>query len=115
MRERVLGALALALLTASPVLAQRTTGSIVGTVRDESGGVLPSVNVSVSGPMIVGAQTATTNQDGFYRISNLPPGPYDVSFSLSGFRPTTTKALRVGVGAVIEENANLSVSQLTEE
>jgi outer membrane receptor protein involved in Fe transport len=115
MRDRVLGALALALLAASPVLAQRTTGSIVGTVRDESGGVLPSVTVTVSGPMIVGTQSTTTNQDGFYRIGNLPPGPYDVSYSLAGFRTTTTKALRVGVGAVIEENASLSVSQVAEE
>jgi outer membrane receptor protein involved in Fe transport len=115
MRHRVLAASALVLLASSPVLAQRTTGSVVGTVHDESGAVLPGVNVSLVGPMIVGTQTTTTNQDGFYRLSNLPPGPYDLTFALSGFRTVTNKGLRVGVGAAVEENARLAVSQIAEE
>src|SRR5687768_3249099 len=115
MRNRVLGAMALALLASPSLFAQRTTGSIVGTVRDESGGVLPSVAVSLVGPTIVGTQTTTTNEDGFYRLLNLPPGAYDLTFTLSGFRTLTNKGLRVGVGATVEENANLAVSQLAEE
>ena len=115
MRNRVLGAMALALLAVTPLFAQRTTGSIVGTVRDESGGVLPSVAVSLVGPTIVGTQTTTTNEDGFYRLQNLPPGAYDLTFTLSGFRTVTNKGLRVGVGATVEENASLAVSQLAEE
>jgi outer membrane receptor protein involved in Fe transport len=107
--------MALALLASPPLFAQRTTGSIVGTVRDESGGVLPSVAVSLVGPTIVGTQTTTTNEDGFYRLLNLPPGAYDLTFTLSGFRTVTNKGLRVGVGATVEENANLAVSQLAEE
>jgi outer membrane receptor protein involved in Fe transport len=115
MRHRVLAAAALAVLAATPLFAQRTTGSIVGTIRDESGGVLQDVSVSVVGPNIVGAQTATTNDEGYYRITNLPPGAYDVTFSRSGFRTVTRKALRVGVGATVEESPSLAVSQLTEE
>ena len=56
------------------LLAQRTTGSVSGTVRDASGAILPGVTVSISGPNIVGAQTATTNEQGFYRVLGLPPG-----------------------------------------
>ena len=115
MKHRVLGALSMALLASTSLFAQRTTGSIVGTVKDESGGVLPSVSVSLVGPTIVGTQTATTNQDGFYRMANLPPGAYDLTYTLSGFRTVTRKGLRVGVGAAVEENASLSVSQLAEE
>ncbi len=65
-RATMLAAMALAL--ASSALAQRTTGGISGTVKDASGAVLPGVTVSVSGPNIVGTQTALTNEQGFYRF-----------------------------------------------
>jgi outer membrane receptor protein involved in Fe transport len=105
---------ALALVLATPALAQRTTGGISGTVRDATGGVLPGVTVSVSGPNIVGTQTAATNEQGFYRFINLPPGEYQLVFSLTGFKTVTRRGLRVTVGGTIEENGALEVSQLQE-
>ena len=66
LRATMLAALVLAL--AASALAQRTTGAISGTVKDASGAVLPGVTVSVSGPNIVGTQTAVTNEQGFYRF-----------------------------------------------
>ena len=45
---------------AGQVFAQRTTGSIVGTVTDESGAILPGVTVTLRGAAVVGAQTSTT-------------------------------------------------------
>jgi len=112
--------LAVAILTAvlgwtSPVFAQRTTGAISGTVKDSSGAVLPGVTVEVSGPNIVGIQSATTNEHGFYRILNLPPGEYQLTFQLQGFKSLTRRALRVGVGATIEEDTTLEVGALTEQ
>jgi hypothetical protein len=95
--------------------AQRTTGTISGVVKDSSGAVLPGVTVTVAGERIVGTQTAVANEQGFFRISNLPPGEYDLSFSLSGFRTVHRQGLRVGVGAQVEENASLEVSQVQEE
>jgi outer membrane receptor protein involved in Fe transport len=115
MRHRIPVAGALFLLLAAPLLAQRTTGSIVGTVRDASGGALPGVMVSVTGATIVGTQTTTSNADGFYRFTNLPPGAYDVSYALGGFRTAARKGLRVSVGLTAEENAVLEVSQREEE
>ena len=79
-------ALSLVFLSAVPALAQRTTGALVGTVQDESGSVLPGVTVSIKGPTVVGTQTATTNERGFYRFAALPPGTYSVSFTMQGFR-----------------------------
>ena len=108
----ILAALVLALAT--PALAQRTTGGISGTVKDASGAVLPGVTVSVSGPNIVGTQTAVTNEQGFYRFINLPPGDYQLAFSLTGFRTVTRRGLRVAVGGTIEENPALEVRQLQE-
>ena len=83
-------------------------------MRDATGGILSGVTVSVSGPNIVGSQTATTNEQGFYRITNLPPGEYQLVFSLAGFKTVTRRGLRVTVGTTIEENGALEVGQLQE-
>ena len=111
--RRTLAACAL-LLLAAPAWAQRTTGGVSGTVKDTSGAVLPGVTVAVSGPNIVGTQTSVTNGEGFYRFLNLPPGEYQVSFTMSGFKTVTSRGVRVAVGSNIEENASLDVSQLQE-
>jgi outer membrane receptor protein involved in Fe transport len=105
---------AMVLAVATPALAQRTTGGISGTVKDASGAVLPGVTVSVSGPNIVGTQTATTNEHGFYRVINLPPGDYQVVVSFTGFRTVTLRGLRVPVGGTIEGSVSLEVRQLQE-
>ncbi|HXU82219.1 MAG TPA: carboxypeptidase regulatory-like domain-containing protein, partial [Polyangia bacterium] len=115
MRKTLLAVLGVTLLGAMPLYAQRTTGGIVGTVRDASGAVLPGVAVSLTGATVVGTQTATTNEEGFYRITNLPPGTYDLSYTLAGFRTVARKGLRVNVGLTLEENASLEVSQREEQ
>src|SRR5262245_40201704 len=113
MRRLIVATGFIALLTL-PALAQRTTGTISGTVKDATGAVMPGVGVSVSGPNIVGAQTTTTNEQGFYRVLNLPPGDYEVVFSLGGFKTVTQRGLRVGLGSTLEVDASLEVSQLQE-
>jgi outer membrane receptor protein involved in Fe transport len=112
--RRMLAACALLLLVAAPARAQRTTGGIVGVVKDATGAVLPGVSVSVEGPNIVGSQTTTTNEQGYYRFINLPPGDYDLSYAMSSFRSVRHRGLRIGLGTTIEENATLEVSQLEE-
>jgi outer membrane receptor protein involved in Fe transport len=97
-----------------PLFAQRTTGGISGTIRDASGSVLPGVAVAVSGPNVVGDQTTTTNEHGFYRILTLPPGEYQVVFTMAGFKTTTHRGVRVGLGANVEQNASLEISQVQE-
>ena len=78
--------------------AQRTTGDLLGVVRDSSGAILPGVSVSVTGPNIPRAQTAVTSENGSYRIGNLPPGTYTLTFELSGFKTVVLQGLRVNVG-----------------
>ncbi|HEY6555228.1 MAG TPA: TonB-dependent receptor, partial [Vicinamibacteria bacterium] len=108
---RKLAATGLVLILGAPVYAQRTTGTIAGVLKDGSGAVLPGVTVSVTGPNIVGTQTAVTNEVGSYRVHNLPPGEYQVSFSLTGFKTINRRAVRVSLGHQAEENASLEVSQ----
>src|SRR5262245_55444372 len=112
--RRLLVAFALLWFAALPAWAQRTTGGISGTVKDSSGAVLPGVTVSVSGPNIVGTQTAVSNEQGFYRFINLPPGDYRLSFTLGGFKTLNRRNLRVTVGGMIAEDASLEMSQLQE-
>ncbi|HUG52139.1 MAG TPA: TonB-dependent receptor [Vicinamibacteria bacterium] len=107
--------LAFALAASPPAFAQRTTGSIVGTVTDESGGVLPSVTVSVRGPAIVGTQTAQTSDSGFYRFAALPPGTYALSFALSGFATVNRPEVRVLLGGTVDQDVSLKVTQRAEE
>jgi hypothetical protein len=77
----VVGALAL-IAFASAAHAQ----SIAGTVRDESGAVLPGVTVEAASPALIEkTRTAVTDSSGQYRIVSLSPGLYTVTFSLPGF------------------------------
>ena len=111
---RKLAATGLLLFLAAPLWAQRTTGGISGVVKDPSGAVLPGATVTATGPNIVGAQTAVANELGLYRLVNLPPGEYQVSYTLTGFKTVNRKGVRVGLGQQLEENASLEVSQLQE-
>ena len=69
------------------------TGAIVGRVSDVSGGALPGVTVTVTGPG--GAQKAFTKADGTYRITDLEPGTYRLEATLSGFRPAKADSILV--------------------
>jgi Carboxypeptidase regulatory-like domain len=68
-------AVALLLLTcaAAETLAQVTEGSIRGYLRDEQGAVLPGVIVTATSPTVGGTYTAVTDDEGLYRLLNLPP------------------------------------------
>ena len=76
-------ALLVVLLLPAPVFAQ---ASLTGTVRDGSGGVLPGVTVEASSPALIQkTRTAVTDGSGQYRIVDLVPGTYSMTFTLPGF------------------------------
>jgi hypothetical protein len=112
-RGRATLVFALLILTTS-VHAQRTTGDLLGVVKDSSGAVLPGVTVSVTGPNIPRAQTTITTENGSYRVTNLPPGTYTVTFELTGFRTIALQGLRVNVGGTLEQNVGLEIGTLAE-
>jgi hypothetical protein len=89
--------------------------SIVGTARDESGGVLPGVTVEVSSPALIeGTRAATTDDQGRYRIEALRPGPYKVTFSLVGFGTLVRSGIDVPSDTVVTINGDLKVGTLEE-
>ena len=117
MRRALVGLYCLVTLftTAGVALAQRTTGSIIGRVTDDSGAVLPGVTVTIKGETIVGTQTSVSNEQGLYRFAALPPGSYTLTFTMNGFTTLNRPGLKVQVGGTAEENAALKVGAMAEE
>ena len=70
----------------SVAFAQEQTVSIQGVVKDASGAVLPGATVEARNPL-AGTNTAVTNADGVYRFPALPPGKYEITSTLQGFKP----------------------------
>jgi hypothetical protein len=101
-------------LLSTHAYAQRTTGDMLGVVKDSSGAVLPGVTISVSGPNIPRAQTTVTSENGSYRIPNLPPGIYSLTFELPGFRTVVLQGLQVNLGATVEQNIGLEIARVAE-
>jgi outer membrane receptor for ferrienterochelin and colicin len=86
MRRNPLATLsALLLFSLATAALSQTTGSIIGTVSDDSGAPLPGATVEARGPSLQGTKTAVTGADGSYRLSLLPPGSYTVAASLPQF------------------------------
>src|SRR5260221_10361457 len=91
--------LMLLVLSASPMLAQIQTGSILVKVVDEQGGVTPGVNITISSPMLVsGTMTGVTETGGVYRFPSLIPGVYSVKFEIQGFQTLVRDGVVVSVG-----------------
>jgi hypothetical protein len=63
-----------------------TSGTINGSIADESGAVLPGVTVTVSGSAQMGTRSMTSDDRGLYRFPNLPPGDYRLMYELPGFQ-----------------------------
>ena len=81
--------LALLCAYAVPALAQIQGGSITGVIKDEQGGVLPGVTVTVQG--VDATQTFVTETTGEFRFLNLAPGPYKVTATLRVSRPSSAR------------------------
>ena len=90
-------------------LSARAQSTIAGVVRDATGAVLPGVTVEASSPVLIEkARTAETDGTGQYRLVELTPGTYVLSFTLSGFATVRREAVEVsGGGAVISINVEI--------
>jgi carboxypeptidase family protein/TonB-dependent receptor-like protein len=107
----VVACLVAVLAASGTAFAQRTTGTIVGTVTDDTGAVLPGVNVVLRGEAIMGTQDNVTNTEGFYRFAALPPGTYTLTFTMANFSTLNREGVRVNVGSTVEENVSLKLGQ----
>src|SRR4051812_20483605 len=90
-------------------------GTVAGSVKDASGAVLPGVTVEVSSPALIErSRTATTDSTGLYRIVNLPPGIYEVTFTLPGFNTVKREQVQVQAGFTASIDAEMKVGAVQE-
>src|SRR5213075_2287303 len=103
------------LLICAIASAQSSNGSIVGVVKDASGAILPGVTVEAASPVLIErARAAVTDGQGLYRIVDLRPGAYTVTFTLSGFSTLKREGLELTAGFTATVNADLKVGELAE-
>jgi hypothetical protein len=103
----------LVLLAIAP--AAHAQSAIAGVVKDPSGAVLPGVTVEASSPALIeGTRTAVTDSAGSYRIIDLRPGEYSVTFALTGFRTVKREGITLPTSFTATVNAELSLGQLEE-
>jgi hypothetical protein len=95
-------------LLAGSLMAQQETGRVVGVVKDQSGAVIPGATITVKNNATNAERTAVTSGDGSYAITNLLPGNYTISVSMTGFN-TAQKQLVVSVGGVVNAEFSLTV------
>src|SRR5213593_1311562 len=104
-----------ALIDPAAALGQTTTGSIVGTVSDASGGTVPGATVTVTneetGIIVV---TSVTDQAGNYVATALPRGRYTVAVEASGFKRSVKSGINLSVQDRIGLNVVLEVGQVSE-
>lgn len=115
--HRFLVTAALLGLAAGAVQAQnigKTTGSIRGTIKDDTGGVLPGVTVTATSPGLVGTRSVVTSGDGSFDFAGLAIGVYRVQAELSGFSPSAVQGLELKAGQTLKVDISMKAGGLTE-
>src|ERR1700685_1610886 len=118
--------------------AEETTGGLQGTVKYPSGAVVPDAKVVVKASSLVGDKSLSTDNSGYYRFANLPPGNYTITVAGSGFEtakrdlilevghlPTVDFVLEIGKSSqvveatsatpVIDVTTNVTTTNVTED
>ncbi len=109
-KKGILSALLAILLLALPVKAQERKGTIVGTAKDEANSALASALIEVQ-PL---GRKAVTDNQGQFRITDLPAGEYTLSASYVGFAPFST-TVRVGAGQTANVDVVLKVASQSDQ
>ena len=93
----------------------RAQATLAGVVRDPSGAVLPGVTVEASSPVLIEKVRSTvTDGTGQYRITELPPGVYVVTYSLTGFSVVRREGIEITGSGVIPINVEMRVGNIQE-
>jgi Carboxypeptidase regulatory-like domain len=89
--------------------------SIAGVVKDTSGAMMPGVTIEASSPALIEkTRAAVSDGTGNYRIVDLPPGMYQVTFTLAGFRTVVRQDIQLQGNFTAQVNADLQIGALEE-
>ena len=113
--QRSRGALVVALVSLLLPSAAYAQAAITGVVRDASGAVLPGATVEAASPVLIEkVRSVASDATGQYRIVDLRPGVYSVTFSLPGFTTFKREGIELSGSFVATVNADLRVGALEE-
>ena len=114
-RRWLAGLVAIAIFVAlqPSVFAQGFT-AVTGSVSDPTGAVIPGVEVTVTNTATGATRTVITNETGSYTVTQLPPGEYNVSASLPGFRTQVMSGVTLPIGETVVINLPLEVGEVTD-
>jgi Carboxypeptidase regulatory-like domain len=114
-RFLILSSVVLLLPTTAWPQAAGTSGTIAGVVRDTSGAVMPGVTVEAASPALIEkVRSVVTDGQGLYRIVDLRPGSYTVTFTLPGFSTFKREGIELTTSFTAQVNAELKVGALEE-
>jgi carboxypeptidase family protein len=106
---------ALAALLLPAFAAAQAAGGIAGVVKDASGAVMPGVTVEASSPALIErVRSVVTDSEGQYKIIDLRPGTYTVTFTLAGFNTLKREGIELSAGFTATVNGELKIGALEE-
>jgi hypothetical protein len=108
--------IAILLSLSGPIaLAQVSTGTIAGNVKDTTGAVAANATVTITNTATGIVTQSTTSSTGFYSVPNLQTGPYTVSITAEGFSEEIAQGIQLNVGAEQEINFTLKIGAVSEK
>jgi hypothetical protein len=110
--KKWIGALIFAALFVPGVFGQ--TAQMTGMVTDPSGTIVPGATVAIRNVATAFTTETVTNERGYYTLSNLNPGTYDVSVHRQGFRTTTQTGIKLDVAQVARLDLSLTIGEVKE-
>lgn len=113
--RRLVWTFALLIAGAAPATAQFDRGTISGTIKDEQGGVMPGVTVTVRHTQTQRLDTTVTNETGFYTFPNLLPGLYDISAEIPGFKKISRQNVALDATGALTLDFVMQTGTIAEE
>lgn len=111
--SKMVGILCVSLLLILSAAGQETTAGLQGTVKDQSGGLVPNAKVVVTAATLVGEKTISTDASGYYRFANLPPGDYTITVTAAAFS-SEKRELSLEVGHLPSVDFVLQIGKASE-
>jgi hypothetical protein len=94
--------------------AAQVGGSLSGTVKDPSGGVVPGVSVTVTNAVLTTMFNTVTDGQGLYSFPKLAVGKYDLTLQIEGFKPLKRTGIQVDADSALQINATLELGEQSE-
>jgi hypothetical protein len=98
-----------------PSVSAQTTAAILGTVQDDTGGVLPGAEITVTNVETGVSRTSSTDERGRYRVTNLNIGQYEITASLSGFQSVVRRGILLTIGREAVVDLTLRLGELSDQ